>query len=232
LEYCPWQMAEEANPTPARWQDSTVASSESHAGAAQAGVEPGELLAQRFRVVRTLARGGMGLVIEELGASVALKPILPELADSPAAVDRLRREVVLARVADLAQIHLAPGRWKPRGTALRRRPGRPSVQWHVAPHGRQEPRAAGRPRAGRDAGCGPEAAAGGRGRRAGARRLTGPRAFGPSLPGAHRGRAGECSGSTGRRFVGRTCPLLPRAGGKPRPRMRRGRGPPPRRRGN
>jgi non-specific serine/threonine protein kinase len=64
-------------------------------------VETGDLLAGRFRIQRTLARGGMGLVLEaldeQLGAPVALKLILPELATSTEAVGRLRREVALAR---------------------------------------------------------------------------------------------------------------------------------------
>jgi predicted ATPase len=94
-------MAGEANPTPPRWQESTVASSERHAAEGQMAVEPGDLLAHRFRVVRSLASGGMGLVLEatdeELGGPVALKLMLPELIASPTAVDRLRREVALAR---------------------------------------------------------------------------------------------------------------------------------------
>jgi non-specific serine/threonine protein kinase len=79
---------------------STASSSPERTPSAGA-VEPGDLLARRFRIQRVLARGGMGLVLEaldeELGASVALKLILPELAASAEAVDRLRREVALAR---------------------------------------------------------------------------------------------------------------------------------------
>src|SRR5262249_23136037 len=64
-------------------------------------IRPGALLASRFRVSRILARGGMGLVLEaldeELGTRVALKLVLPELATSPESIERLRREVALAR---------------------------------------------------------------------------------------------------------------------------------------
>ena len=80
---------------------STAASSAEHTRGFPGSLEPGDLLARRFRVLRILARGGMGLVLEamdeELDTPVALKLILPELAASPEAVDRLRREVALAR---------------------------------------------------------------------------------------------------------------------------------------
>jgi predicted ATPase len=94
-------MAGEVNPTPSRWPESTAASCERHPADAPVPLQVGELLAQRFRIVRTIAQGGMGLVVEatdeELGTSVALKLIIPELAASPTALDRLRREVILAR---------------------------------------------------------------------------------------------------------------------------------------
>jgi non-specific serine/threonine protein kinase len=84
-----------------RWLTSTEASAPGRAQLSAGSVEPGDLLAQRFRIVRVLARGGMGLVLEamdeELRTPVALKLVLPELAASPEAVDRLRREVALAR---------------------------------------------------------------------------------------------------------------------------------------
>lgn len=64
-------------------------------------LEPGQVVAGRFRVVRLLARGGMGEVYEvedqELGSRVALKTLRPDLADDPLALERFRREVQLAR---------------------------------------------------------------------------------------------------------------------------------------
>ncbi len=93
-------MVPDTHPTSPRWNESTVASRDPHAEG-MAAIEPGALLARRFRIIRTLGQGGMGLVVEAtdevLGATVALKLIRPELASSPPAVDRLRREVILAR---------------------------------------------------------------------------------------------------------------------------------------
>jgi serine/threonine protein kinase/tetratricopeptide (TPR) repeat protein len=60
----------------------------------------GELVLDRFRIVRFLGRGGMGEVYEaddlQLG-KVALKTIRPEMAASPRNLLRFKREVQLAR---------------------------------------------------------------------------------------------------------------------------------------
>jgi tetratricopeptide (TPR) repeat protein/TolB-like protein len=61
----------------------------------------GDIAAGRFRIVHLIARGGMGEVYEaldlELRAPVALKTVRPEIAADPAAVERLKRELQLAR---------------------------------------------------------------------------------------------------------------------------------------
>ncbi len=62
----------------------------------------GDVLARRFRVVRFLARGGMGEVYEaedlELHEPVALKMIRPEIAVYyPNCLQRFKREVLLAK---------------------------------------------------------------------------------------------------------------------------------------
>lgn len=63
--------------------------------------EVGDDVAGRYRVVRHIARGGMGEVYEvedhELGGRVALKTIRPEMADEQWSVGRFRREIQLAR---------------------------------------------------------------------------------------------------------------------------------------
>jgi tetratricopeptide (TPR) repeat protein/tRNA A-37 threonylcarbamoyl transferase component Bud32 len=62
---------------------------------------PGTLLAERFRVVRFIAQGGMGEVYEaedlELRDRVALKTISHAVADDERAMERFRREVQLSR---------------------------------------------------------------------------------------------------------------------------------------
>ena len=64
-------------------------------------LEVGERLANRFTIFRFIARGGMGAVYEAedtvLRTRVAVKTILPEFAADPTAMERFRREVLLAR---------------------------------------------------------------------------------------------------------------------------------------
>jgi serine/threonine protein kinase/tetratricopeptide (TPR) repeat protein len=62
---------------------------------------PGDLVAERFRIMRFVARGGMGEVYEaediELHERVALKSIRSELLHDGRTLDRFKREVYLAR---------------------------------------------------------------------------------------------------------------------------------------
>jgi eukaryotic-like serine/threonine-protein kinase len=61
----------------------------------------GEIIADRYRVIRFIARGGMGEVYEvedgELRSRIALKTIAPERASSPKQIGRFRQEIQLAR---------------------------------------------------------------------------------------------------------------------------------------
>src|ERR1700690_532852 len=62
---------------------------------------PNDLVADRFRIIRFVARGGMGEVYEaegmELHERVALKSVRSELLEDGKALDRFKREVHLAR---------------------------------------------------------------------------------------------------------------------------------------
>jgi hypothetical protein len=57
---------------------------------------PGDLVAQKYRVLRTIGRGGMGIVFaathELLHQTVAIKLLLPELAEHPDAIGRFLNE--------------------------------------------------------------------------------------------------------------------------------------------
>jgi Flp pilus assembly protein TadD len=61
----------------------------------------GDVVADRFRIVRLLGMGGMGVVYHahdvELDVDVALKLLRPELASRPDAFERFRQELLLAR---------------------------------------------------------------------------------------------------------------------------------------
>ena len=60
------------------------------------GFGPDEIVAKKFRIVRLLGEGGMGMVYEAvhlgLGRRVALKMLKPELARKPAVAERFARE--------------------------------------------------------------------------------------------------------------------------------------------
>jgi tetratricopeptide (TPR) repeat protein/tRNA A-37 threonylcarbamoyl transferase component Bud32/TolB-like protein len=62
---------------------------------------PGDRIAERYRVVRFLARGGMGEVYEvedqELRERVALKTVRGDVSRDPLTIERFRREIQLAR---------------------------------------------------------------------------------------------------------------------------------------
>ncbi|HEX3126746.1 MAG TPA: tetratricopeptide repeat protein, partial [Thermoanaerobaculia bacterium] len=62
---------------------------------------PGEMIGARYRVVRFIARGGMGEVYEvedlELRGKVALKTVRAEVARDETTIERFRREIQLAR---------------------------------------------------------------------------------------------------------------------------------------
>ena len=65
--------------------------------------EPGNIIGERYRLVRQLGEGGMGTVFEALderfGGRVALKLIHPELAESSESIQRFRREAEAAATA-------------------------------------------------------------------------------------------------------------------------------------
>ncbi len=70
--------------------------------------EEGELLGERFRVLRYVGRGGMGEVYEaedcELGGRVALKTLRPSVLRDSRNVSRFKREVQLARQVTHANV--------------------------------------------------------------------------------------------------------------------------------
>src|SRR6266568_4719055 len=70
------------------------------AAGASATFHAGDVLSHRFKIVQFLAQGGMGEVYEaedlELGRTVALKTIRPEIATEPRIVQRFKREITLS----------------------------------------------------------------------------------------------------------------------------------------
>lgn len=71
------------------------------AGAEGPHIEPGEMLAGRFRIIRAIASGGMGDVCEaedtQLGDRIALKTIRMDVAANPRILARFKTEIQLAK---------------------------------------------------------------------------------------------------------------------------------------
>jgi Tol biopolymer transport system component len=87
---------------PAFTPDANTAQTAANTGAGPSRFQAGQLIADRFAVVRFIARGGMGEVYEAKDqflqdASVALKIIRPEIAADATTSARFQQEVVLAR---------------------------------------------------------------------------------------------------------------------------------------
>ena len=83
-------------------QLSSHPSAQPRAAASQPTFAPGDLLVNRFRILRFIAKGGMGEVYEaedlELqGDRVAIKTVLPSIANNPEAIAQFKREIQLAR---------------------------------------------------------------------------------------------------------------------------------------
>lgn len=80
----------------------TIAIDSNGIPAPEGRLKPGQTLIDRFVIVRFIARGGMGEVYEAedrflQGVHIALKTILPHIADQPSLKQRFEREVLLAR---------------------------------------------------------------------------------------------------------------------------------------
>jgi serine/threonine protein kinase/tetratricopeptide (TPR) repeat protein len=64
-------------------------------------LEPGERIAGRYRILRFIARGGMGEVYaahdETLNTTIALKTLKPDVAEKRSVIERLRSEIQTAR---------------------------------------------------------------------------------------------------------------------------------------
>src|SRR4051794_17732162 len=80
-------------------------------------LQPGDLIAGKYRVLFRLGSGGMGVVMAarhvQMGHDVAIKVLLPEIRDNPEAVARFLREARaavriqnehVARVADVGTL--------------------------------------------------------------------------------------------------------------------------------
>src|SRR5271168_2234670 len=104
LEHSPFDFLDQANPRPpgAGTTGSIDGSAIFPVPPAAGRFKPGQVLIDRFVIVRFIAKGGMGEVYEAKdvflqGVHVALKTILPSIADDPALQQRFEREVLIAR---------------------------------------------------------------------------------------------------------------------------------------
>ena len=79
----------------------TVAGRSRQSSAQRAGLAPGDVVAERYRITRLLGRGGMGEVYEAhdllLEEAVALKTLRADLVQNESFVQRFQQEIALAR---------------------------------------------------------------------------------------------------------------------------------------
>src|SRR5580704_8088681 len=103
LEHSPFDLLDQANVgLPGARTTSSIHVDESSPAPVSGRFKPGQVLLDRFVIVRFIAKGGMGEVYEAedtflQGVHVALKTILPHIADDPALQQRFELEVLLAR---------------------------------------------------------------------------------------------------------------------------------------
>ncbi len=104
LEHSPFDFLDQPNlcPPGAGTTGSIDADEFSPSPPAAGRFKPGQVLIDRFVIVRFIAKGGMGEVYEAKdgflqGVHVALKTILPHIAEDPALQQRFEREVLLTR---------------------------------------------------------------------------------------------------------------------------------------
>jgi eukaryotic-like serine/threonine-protein kinase len=103
LEHSPLEFLDQGEIHP-RPTDNTGPLDVNEIASAQAGgrLAPNQILIDRFVIVRFIAKGGMGEVYEAAdcllqGAQVAVKTILPQIANDPDLQQRFESEVLLAR---------------------------------------------------------------------------------------------------------------------------------------
>ena len=113
--------------------------------------EPGDVIAERYRVVRFIAAGGMGEVYEvedeHLGGRVALKSLRPSLGRDLEAQNRFKREIHLARRVTHANvcrlydagIHTLAGGGPPRPYLTMELLRGETLDEHLSGHGTLEP---------------------------------------------------------------------------------------------
>ena len=104
LEHPPFEFVGRTGTRPADIPGKTGSIDENEISAAPPGgrLKPGQVLIDRFVIVRFIAKGGMGEVYEAedrflQGVHVALKTILPQIADDPALRQRFEQEVLIVR---------------------------------------------------------------------------------------------------------------------------------------
>jgi eukaryotic-like serine/threonine-protein kinase len=103
LEHSPFDFLDQANDClPGARTTGSIHADELSPAPASGRFKPGQVLLDRFVIVRFVAKGGMGEVYEAedsflQGVHVALKTILPHIAGDPALQQRFELEVLLAR---------------------------------------------------------------------------------------------------------------------------------------